>query len=199
MDTYDIRFMGSHSCWYLYMSIAFFFFLFKMKIGETIIWPITLTIKPRRINKFQAHRPTSIGFSMAGLRASPPCPLTRHWRKTCSTPLQSRCLIAMALQTSSSTHYPRGWALFLLRPHFGASSTCNSANRATFGNQVIFLIVFVNILGWRANMQVTVGEWHPKKKFVHAWSPSKRISRAWLSGEGWRCSKTDTYPKANTL
>ena len=113
---------------------CFFFFLFKMKIGETIIWPITLTIKPRRINKFQAHRPTSIGFSMAGLRASPPCPLTRHWRKTCSTPLQSRCLIAMALQTSSSTHYPRGWVLLLLRPHSGASSTCDSVNRATFGN-----------------------------------------------------------------
>ena len=149
----------------------------------------------------------SYGILCHYLRASPPCRVRGSWQalwrglgeKTAPPLSNPAALIAMALQTSSSTHYPRGWALFLMRPHFGASSTCNSANRATFGNQVIFLIVFVNILGWRANMQVTVGEWHPKKKFVHAWSPSKRISRAWLSGEGWRCSKTDTYPKANTL
>ena len=84
------------------------------------------------------------------IRASPPCrvkgtwqnPLMWPWRKNCPTPLRSAALIARALQTSSSTHYPRGWALLLLRPHSGASSTCDPVNRATFGNQVIFMIVF---------------------------------------------------------
>ena len=90
-------------------------------------------------------------------------PLTRPWRKNCPTPLQTDGFIARAFQTSGSTHYPPGWALLLLCPHSGTSSTCDPVNHATFENHVIFLTVFGEYSCWRASMQVTVGECHPKK------------------------------------
>jgi len=51
------------------------------------------------------------------------------------SPIPQASKQARAIQTSGSTPYPRGWALLLLRPHSGASSTCDLVNRATFGNQ----------------------------------------------------------------
>ena len=83
------------------------------------------------------------------LRASPPCRVEGTWQalwrgpgEKIAPPLSNpTALIARALQTSGSTYYLHGWALLLLRPHSGASSTCNPVNRVTFGNRVIFLTV----------------------------------------------------------
>ena len=85
------------------------------------------------------------------MRASPPCCVKGTWQalrrglgEKPAPPLSNpAALIVRALQTSGSTHYPRGWALLLLHPHSGASSTCDSI---TFGNQEqlhgIFMIIF---------------------------------------------------------
>ena len=96
------------------------------------------------------------------LHPAVPCSVEGTWQafwrglgEKIASPLSNpTALIARALQTSSSTHYPRRWALLLLRPHSGASSTCDSVNRVTFGNKRIFLAGFENVPGWRANMQV---------------------------------------------
>ena len=95
--------------------------------------------------------------TLKGFRASPPCRVKGTWQALSRSlgekpapPLSNHAaLLARALQTSSSTHYPRGWALLLLRPHFGTSSTCDSTTCATFENQEhlqslqgIFLTIF---------------------------------------------------------
>ena len=92
----------------------------------------------------------NISFTVDVLRASPPCRVKGSWQalwrslgeEKSAPPLSNpMALIARALQPSGSTHYPCGWALHLLRPHSGASSTCDPVNCATFGNHVIFMTV----------------------------------------------------------
>ena len=86
-------------------------------------WPLILRMDKR----YKVNLP-----KFDQLRASPPCRVEGNWQalwrglgeKTAPPLSNPAALIARALQTSGSAHYPPGWALLLLRPHSGASSTC---------------------------------------------------------------------------
>jgi hypothetical protein len=105
------------------------------------------------------------------LRASPPCRVEGTWQalwrglaEKTSPPLSNpAALIARALQTSGSTHYPSGWALLLLRPYSGASSTCDSWIVLLLGWSHFIRNIPNNFSGWRANMQGKGGGVEPFK------------------------------------
>jgi len=75
--------------------------------------------------------PTATSLPGSLLRASPPLcvkgTLQALWRglaqKSVPPFLPGLFKLAKALQTSGPTHYPPGWALLLLRPNSGTSST----------------------------------------------------------------------------
>jgi hypothetical protein len=132
------------------------------------------------------------------LRASPPLRIKRTlqalWRglaqKSAPPFLPGLLKLAMALQTSGSTHYPPGWALLLRSPNSGTSSTWDLWIVPLLGWSHFTRNIPDGFSGWRANMQGKGGGVPPWENLVHAWSPSKHISRVSLAAQGWRCSYT---------
>ena len=116
---------------------------------KTHLWKARLHLKNNKVTLHCCDSPSK-HCAIRDIRASPPCSVEGSWQalwrgvgEKSAPPLSNpAALIARALQTSGFTHYARGWALLLLRPHFGPSSTCDPVNCATFGNHVIFLTFF---------------------------------------------------------
>ena len=99
--------------------------------------------------------------SCCEVRASPPIRVKGSWQalwrglggKSAPPLLPGLFTLARALQTSGSTHYHRGWALLLLRPHSGASSNWIQWIVTLLRIRSTFRNISDSMQGWRDSMQ----------------------------------------------
>jgi hypothetical protein len=109
------------------------------------------------------------------IRASPSCrvkrdlasPLTRPWRKTCPTLLQSRGLDCQGSSNFRLHSLSSRVSVALAAPTFRGLIHLQFNESCHFWESWGYFVITGNIpdgfSGWRASMQVTVAECHPKQ------------------------------------